>query len=106
MYDIFSTYTRVSGSVSIHNLSTVAPRYRELLALLVYLTRPSSSAPGRHNTRVGAFDVVGDGGDSSDGGGDSGSSSWSLEVGGMSLSMPRTVATATAMATAPAFGGV
>ena len=40
MYDtrIFSTYTRVPGSVSIHNLRTVAPRYGELLALLVYLT--------------------------------------------------------------------
>jgi hypothetical protein len=38
MYDIFSTYTRVSGSVSIHNLRTVAPPYGELLALLVYLT--------------------------------------------------------------------
>jgi hypothetical protein len=36
MYDtrIFSTYTRVPGSVSIHNLRTVAPRYGELLALL------------------------------------------------------------------------
>jgi hypothetical protein len=29
----------VPGSVSIHNLRTVAPRYGELLALLVYLTR-------------------------------------------------------------------
>jgi len=38
MYDIFSTYKRVPGSVSIHNLHTVAPRYGELLALLVYLT--------------------------------------------------------------------
>ncbi len=40
MYDkcIFSTYTRVPGSVSIHNLHTVAPRYGDLLALLVYLT--------------------------------------------------------------------
>ncbi len=40
MYDtcIFSTYTRVPGSVSIHNLCTVAPRYGDLLALLVYLT--------------------------------------------------------------------
>jgi len=27
MYDIFSTYTHVLGSVSIHNLRTVAPRY-------------------------------------------------------------------------------
>ena len=38
MYDtsIFSTYTRVLGSVSIHNLRTVAPRYGELLALLVF----------------------------------------------------------------------
>jgi hypothetical protein len=26
------------GSVTIHNLRTVAPRYGELLALLVYLT--------------------------------------------------------------------
>jgi hypothetical protein len=33
MYDIFSTYTRVPGSVTIHNLHTVAPRYGELLAL-------------------------------------------------------------------------
>ena len=38
MYDIFSTYTHVTGSVTIHNLRTVAPRYGELLALLVYLT--------------------------------------------------------------------
>ena len=37
MYDIFSTYTHVPGSGSIHNL-TVAPSYRELLVLLVYLT--------------------------------------------------------------------
>ena len=29
----------MTGSVSIHNLRTVAPRYGELLALLVYLTR-------------------------------------------------------------------
>ena len=39
-YDIFSTYTRGPGSVSIHNLRTVAPRYGELLVLLVYLTPP------------------------------------------------------------------
>jgi len=38
MYDIFSTCTRVPRSVSIHNLRTIAPRYGELLALLVYLT--------------------------------------------------------------------
>ncbi len=38
LYDIFSTYTCVPGSVSIHNLRTVAPRYGELLALLVHLT--------------------------------------------------------------------
>ena len=38
MYDIFSTYTRVPGSVTIHNLRTLAPCYGELLALLVYLT--------------------------------------------------------------------
>jgi len=38
MYDIFSTYTHVPGSVSINNLHTMAPRYGELLALLVYLT--------------------------------------------------------------------
>jgi hypothetical protein len=38
MYNIFSKYTRVPGSGSIHNLRTVAPRYGELLALLVYLT--------------------------------------------------------------------
>ncbi len=38
MYVIFSTYTRVTGSVTIHNLRTVAPRYGELLALLVHLT--------------------------------------------------------------------
>ena len=38
MYDIFSTYTRVTGSVTIQKLCTVAPRYGELLALLVYLT--------------------------------------------------------------------
>jgi hypothetical protein len=44
MYDIFSTYTRVPGSVSIHNLRTVAPRYGELLALLVYLTELGESA--------------------------------------------------------------
>jgi hypothetical protein len=37
LYDIFSTYTLVPGSVSNHNLRTVAPRYGELLALLVYL---------------------------------------------------------------------
>jgi hypothetical protein len=39
LYDIFSTYTCVWGSVSIHNLRTVAPRYGELyIALRVYLT--------------------------------------------------------------------
>ena len=38
MYDIFSTYTRLPGSGSIHNLCTVAPRYGDFLALLVYLT--------------------------------------------------------------------
>ena len=37
-YDIFSTYTHVPGSGSIHNLCTVTPRYGELLDLLVYLT--------------------------------------------------------------------
>jgi len=42
MYDIFSTYTHVTGRVSIHNLRTVAPRYGELLALLVYLTSRDS----------------------------------------------------------------
>ena len=46
MYDIFSTYTRVPGSVSIHNLRTVAPRYGELLALLVYLTWLLHVGPG------------------------------------------------------------
>ena len=46
MYDIFSTYTRVPGSVSIHNLQTVAPRYGELLALLVYLTWLLHVGPG------------------------------------------------------------
>ena len=45
MYDIFSTYT-VPGSVSIHNLRTVAPRYGELLALLVYLTWLLHVGPG------------------------------------------------------------
>ena len=38
MYDIFFTYTCVWGSASIHNLRTVAPRYGDLLALLVYRT--------------------------------------------------------------------
>jgi len=46
MYDIFSTYTRVTGSVTIHNLCTVAPRYGELLALLVYLTWLLHAGPG------------------------------------------------------------
>ena len=46
MYDIFSTYTRVPGSVSIHNLHTVAARYGELLALLVYLTWLLHVGPG------------------------------------------------------------
>ena len=32
------TYKRVTGSVTIHNLRTVAPGYGELLVLLVYLT--------------------------------------------------------------------
>jgi len=45
MYDIFSTYTRVLGSVSIHNLRTVAPCYGELLALLVYLTYNNQPRP-------------------------------------------------------------
>jgi hypothetical protein len=40
MYDtrVFSKYTHVPGSTSIHNLRTVALCYGELLALLVYLT--------------------------------------------------------------------
>ena len=33
MYDIFSTYTRVPGSVSIHKLRTIAPRNGELLVI-------------------------------------------------------------------------
>ena len=48
MYDIFSTYTRVPGSVSIHNPRTVAPCYGELLALLVYLTSPSFYSQNCH----------------------------------------------------------
>jgi hypothetical protein len=32
MYDTFSTYLHVPGSVSIHNLHTVAPHYREILS--------------------------------------------------------------------------
>ena len=39
------SYTHVTGSVTIHNLRTVAPRYGELLALLVYLTTTHSSCP-------------------------------------------------------------
>jgi hypothetical protein len=35
---ISSTYTRVMGSVSIHNVRTVVFDYRELLALLVIPT--------------------------------------------------------------------
>jgi hypothetical protein len=35
---VFSKYTHVPGSTSIHNLHTVALCYGELLALLVYLT--------------------------------------------------------------------
>ena len=46
IYDIFSTYTRVPGSVIIHNLRTVAPHYGELLALLVYLTWLLHVGPG------------------------------------------------------------
>ena len=48
MYDIFSTYTHVPESGSIHNLRTVAPRYGygELLALLVYLTPPFLDCQG------------------------------------------------------------
>ena len=38
------SYTRVMGSVSIHNLRTVATCYGELLALLVYLTWYSTGA--------------------------------------------------------------
>ncbi len=34
----YSTYTRVPGSVSIQNLSTLVLAYKGLLALLVYLT--------------------------------------------------------------------
>ena len=36
------TYTRVTGSVTIHNLRTIASGYGELLALLVYLTLPTN----------------------------------------------------------------
>ena len=50
MYDIFSTYTLVLGSVSIHNLRNVAPRYGELLALLVYLTLRRSN--GINQSRI------------------------------------------------------
>ena len=50
MYDIFSTYTHVLGSVSIHNLRNVAPRYGELLALLVYLTLRRSN--GINQSRI------------------------------------------------------
>ena len=47
MHDIFSTYTHVPGRVSIHNLRTIAPHYGELLALLIYLTRPGPRRVGR-----------------------------------------------------------
>ena len=43
------SYTRVMGSVSIHNLCTVATRYGELLALLVYLTWYSTGASPRQS---------------------------------------------------------